>query len=382
MAAPREEVRQGAARAPRPGAGGVSGGRAARRACRWVPAAVGLAGLVAACVPGAAPRAPGPSAPPPALTGRVLAGNDRLVAYRLPSFEATRFELPRFREPPSGNVLSASWGADGRHAYVLVQVDEERSQLFRVGPHEDPGALGRRLPATYTVGRRGGLVLAWTCGRRASPVLVLELAEPAPRWREVARGCPAALSPDGRSVAYSPDGRTLWRVGSDGQGRPRELLDLSRWRRELRSAGMRDAGLWSPFADMAWGDPGIAVTLADHGRHAVLVLLDDGGVRLVPLGRAQPTSGLAWQPDGALLAWSELGPGEAGGSLPAYDPGSGAPRQLAAGTMDGVVWSPDGGLVVALRATEGGSQWAFVDVDGDLVRTAPIAVPPRDWIPG
>jgi len=356
-------------------------GRAPRRVCRWVPVAASVAGLVAACVPNPSPRPPGPSAQPPAFTGRILAGNDQLVEYRLPSLEATRFQLPRFHGPPSGNVLSAFWGADERHAYALVQIDEDHSQLFLVGPHEDPRTLGPRLPATYTARGGGGLVLAWTCGRRAYPILALDPTEPAPRWREVARGCPAALSPDARFVAYSPDGRTIWQVAIDAGDRPRELLDLSRWRRQLRSAGMRDAELWSPFADIAWGDPGIAVTLADHGRYAILLRLEGGGAQLIPLGRAQPASGLAWQPNGALLAWSELAPEEAG-SLRVYDPASREPRQLAAGTIDGVIWSPDGSLVAALRATDGTSQWVFLDVDGDLVGTAQIDASPRDWAQG
>src|SRR3989442_1208345 len=56
--------------------------------------------------------------------------------------------------------------------------------------------------------------------------------------KEVARGCPAALSPGGEVLAFAPDLSSVWKVPSDGSGHSEPMVRLV-GRRLLLSLGIR-----------------------------------------------------------------------------------------------------------------------------------------------
>lgn len=300
---------------------------------------------------------------------------NELAVYFPASGEVQRFPGARFGRFEF--VQGVVWASEDT-AYAMVEAEGfPGSQLFELSLDRKAKPIGPPLRGGGLVGLSGGLVIAETY--RA--IWTMDVGDPR-AWRLLARGFAAALSPDGRSVAYIPeDARSLWRVPVDGSEAPTRILDA-------RDLELRDIGLSLPrFYEVAWGEPGIAITIATGPRYldpgALLFVPSAGPVAVFALGDALAYDP-KWQPNGALLAFTTcadcLGGFTRGpqGDLRLFDARSGELRQVAAAPefLLGVAWSPDGDFVVT-RPSFG--QIIFVDARTGAVEPRAVNAWPKDW---
>jgi hypothetical protein len=312
--------------------------------------------------------------PPAHLTGRILATvagpSPRLLELDLSSGRWQSIPLP-------ASPISAFFWGNPPSAYALLRGGGGTSRLVEAGVGGKVRTVLSSVPADVQSNPHpiGGLVAIGTC-QGTRPVFVLNLTTGGTP-REVGRGCPAALSPDGRSVAYSPDLLSVWRVGLEGASRPAPMFRLAG--PVLASLGMRQPRIL-PEAGMSWGRGGLAMAVEGEGRFACLLATGTGRVRVIPLGTARPTQ-FAWDPGGTFLAFIELD--RTGGALRVYDAASGRRRlaALALGKqLQGLVWSPMGDTLLTLK---GGDRWLIVTPAGSTVRSiaVPVGAIPWDWMP-
>jgi hypothetical protein len=295
-------------------------------------------------------------------------------------------------------VGGAVWGEDGT-GYVIggLQVENgdgfrvrTRSQLFAVSPDGEARPIGPSdLSFAYPVAVEGDLQIATSCTGRPG-TWALDLSTPE-AWLSVAEGgCPAAVSPDGRWIAYpvsSPTGQSVWRVPIDGSTEPEVSLDLAALA-ELEVVGIPRPKVFQ----MAWGEPGLAVGVADDFGHpeqaALVIAAPPGTVRVVSLGSAVPGE-MAWEPGGQLLAFTDcvdcvgnprFGQEQFHGEIRTYDARSGRFTQIAVSAegFSGLVWSPNG-ETLASRWRAG--ELLFVDILGREVAREEAVVLPLDWGP-
>ena len=275
-------------------------------------------------------------------------------------------------KPPSKFVVLTS--AAGQSRVFAVTVGGQTRSM-------SPPVTAPVRVAGHPVGDR--LLLAGCEG--SEPIVIVSLPpadlstppSPSPAApKEVARGCPAALSPDGQSVAFSPDLVSVWRISSNGGDRPEEVVRLA-GRKQLLSLGMRSPRIL-PSAGMSWSSSGLAVAMEGGGRFALVVVEPSGQVRVIPLGTARPTA-LAWDPGATLLAFTEHD--RTGDALQTFDP---VKHRLQLATLAlgkelrGLVWSPRGDAMVTLVGLD---HWLVVTPGGAKVRSiivTPGAVP-VDW---
>lgn len=314
------------------------------------------------------------------LDGRVIVGlgqqYNELAVYFPASGEVQRFPGARFGRFEF--VQGAVWVSEDT-AYAMVEAEGfPGSQLFELSLDRKAKPIGPPLRGGGLLGLSGHVVVADSY----RTIWRMDLLDPS-AWHPLARGYTAAISPNGKSVAYIPtDARSVWRVPVDGPGAPTRVVDA-------RNLGLRDLGLLAPrFSWVAWGKRGIAITAATGSSYldpgALVFVPSDGPVAVIALGDAlayDPT----WQPNGALLAFTTCADclggftrGHAQGDLRLFDAGTGELRQVAAAPEFplGVAWSPDGDFVVT-RPSFG--QIIFVDVRTGATEARALDARPKDW---
>jgi Tol biopolymer transport system component len=189
-------------------------------------------------------------------------------------------------------------------------------------------------------------------------VWVLRLPS-AKRWSRIGTGCWGAASPDGRSIAFSPDGHQIMISSSDG-GRIHRILDVHDLAQSIEPSSVpRIVGL------PVWGGGGLAFLVRASDQLAVFVRKPDGRTvrayqeEFVP---TSPTPHLVWQPAGKLLAIAD-GMATSGPILRLFDPATSSLTALtfAPGGFAATTWSPDGSSIGLL--TQPG-QLIIVTLDG------------------
>lgn len=345
---------------------------------------------------------PEPTLPPP--TGRLLTdlsaagGVSGLEEIALPSGSVRDLDLP-----DGGAVIGAFLGTEPGTAFTLLRLGR-RSRLFRLSSGSPPEPVGTFLGCVGAVGHAGRMVLATPCDR-SEALRTLDLSAP-DLWKELPFGAPAGLSPDGGSVAYSPDGRSIWTVPADGDGAPRKVLDIE------AVSGLVGAGdgraqipprffppvptptsifnAEVPAATIQWGIGGVAFPVVGPDGPDIGVLPSSGEPRVLRLGSAVPRE-FRWQPGGSLLGFSTRDQGEAG--LRLYDPARHERRVISLQPLRsfgtgflGLAWSPDGEMVTARRVSgrfTGTGVWQFVDIHGRQRAAFNLGAAglPFDWLP-
>jgi hypothetical protein len=361
-----------------------------RALCLFVALAAGLA----SCTGGGAGRRPHRLPIPADLSGRILVLDEAGAAPSYSVLDARTGETQELRTPalqPFEFYGGAYLGPKGT-AY-LMKPSYPRSQLFQVAPGNRPRAIG---PATagYLADRAGDVFLATSCDGAPGPISVMRLGS-APAWTTVAQGCTAALSPDGRQVAFTPAYRrstSIWVVPADGSAAPRQLVDLAAERSVSRALVATGLPRFT-VSSIRWGKPGIAV-LVEKGhseqvniRSALIFRSIEGELRTIPIGES-PLGFLSWQPGGSLLGFSDClqctGFGTARSpqaELRLFDAATGSLRQISTAPQDGLfstAWSPDGRFIATRRVT---GQVAFLDPQGRMVHSVPKDLLPQDWGP-
>ena len=317
--------------------------------------------------------------------------------------------------PGMGGVTGlsgAEWTAGGA-AFALLQRPRGESGLYRVDPDGGATRVGPAVPGpflffgplgvqrfgTSLLGVRRGFAIVSTCFgqgafgplERRSGVSVLELAHPT-EWRRIARGCGEALSPDGRTVVSTDRERKALELVSVEGGKARPLLDLRHF------PGVSRASVADPRVEGAsWGPPGLAVAVANGTDHqypyGLLVLPTSGSdpdpsdLQVIPLGKGFP-DGLAWQPGGRVLAFTDCSecPGpffrstfqHPSADLRLYDLGTGRLRDVAASHdgFQGLVWSPRGDVLASHWAS---GEMLFVEAATGRLEREPVDGVPLDW---
>lgn len=330
--------------------------------------------------------------PSPGLQGRVLVGVDQpqhgLAAYSVRTGTLTQFRLPQMKPLADGSllgVLGAWWDPASDAAYALLQMGA-RSQLYRLALDAAPRAVGPPVGFLGLPVMAGGsaLVQQSTCNTGAEPVVVLDLGRPS-RWRQIAKGCPATLSPDGRWAAYAPDGTSIWRASTNGSRPPARVVELA------AIGGLRAAGLThpriEPISGISWGGAGMAFVVASGRRYAVVVRTAAGANRVLPLAAAEAGIDLAWQPGGGLLAISDFDVtgDQAAQVLRFYNPSSGSLARVGAAPphgFEGLVWAPDGHALVVRHSssfTPEVTELELISAKGQELHHADVKAYPYDW---
>lgn len=332
--------------------------------------------VVAGCSTPERAVGPQPDAPDPRLTGSVLAMREAAVgdsgtlfAVQLPGGQATELQLP----PEADLVVDAFWAETGERAHALVETGRglRLYEVSRSGPARrvGPALEGSADDGVMAAGER---VLVTCPGRRGA--FVLDLDDPR-RWRKVAPGCSAGLSPDGRKVVYSGDGRVVWQRPLEGDGAPRRVVSLAEIARSVGSPRLTLEG------EIAWGAQGIALAARSGGRTVIAVVRPDGDIVTERVGGVSERSAyqLRWQPEGPLLGvgGSTGGYVDTVGVVRSLNPASGASRVLSMFTdpFVDVVWSPAGDVFVS-----GYDEWTFVTPSGRWIDQLPSPRGfPLDW---
>jgi len=321
-----------------------------------VPLLIALA-VVASCTSqqGSVPATPSPVVPGQLLS--VASGPDgtSLITYELQDGAASTLAAPIRSETEARLEVTGVGAGDGwlfmSPSGRFAQTYELRrggSAVEKLGPPLDPH--GDRVQ--LSISPRAAVVAD------CRVVWVLRLPS-ADHWSPAGSGCWGAVSPDGGSVASSPDGYTVVTESSTG-GRAHAILDV----RDL--AGTFPTSRTPRIVGTpVWGDAGLAFLLRAGDQLAVFVLEPDGRtVRAYQeaIAPTAPMPHLAWQPGGGTLAISDDA-GASGAVLRLFDP---ATRTLTAlsfapGGFAATTWAPDGSSIAVL--TQPG-QLAIVTLDG------------------
>jgi hypothetical protein len=351
------------------------------RADRLIPVASLAVALVGtACAGTTLPVRPGPSLLPayhPTGTLIMEVGTslfDRhIVQVSLPDLKTSRFDIPQFNSffggagtVPDGTVYALS-------TYFVDQSGgpsfQSISQLFAGQPgHGQARAIGTQLNQVSGFQLRGTTGVGYGCLSRFRSIYVIDLSGDR-TWRKVAEGCAAALSPDGRQLAWVDHG-VLWTMPVSG-GSPDRVTDLAALP-ALAAAGV--TRIPDGFDTLEWGPQGLAL-MVGQGTWFALVALPggapfDGAIPIViPLGTNQP-GGMAWQPNGPRLAFGDHVTKSQTAEIRVLDLRTGSLRQVAATDHFGTFqWSPDGRVLAVAREA---SVTAFVNVDGNQLGTVAV----------
>jgi len=339
------------------------------------------------------PPKPAPPNPVTGMGGTLLLTfgpqNRELALYPLPKGPSRRVAIPP--------AAQAGWtggffrpGSLGGRVYILAA---SPAQLYELDTDGRPKALGKPLPpSSVLTAQAGEVVLAATCSSTSRDLWSFDLSKPS-RWMRVAAGCDAALSPDGRRIAFVPTrfGHDIWGASLDGGG-ARRLLDLSAMPR-LAAVGVSDPRIYG----LAYGSQGIALAVGDGvdtpSRFAIVALLG-ARVAVVPLGPAFPAR-LSWSPSGDILAFEDCvhcsGYNNPDRSMDVrlWDRAQGLLRQVNVGTVEltqeaavplgpipGMAWSPDGSLLAVPR---GPGLVTVVDVRHATTTVVAVEGHPLGW---
>jgi hypothetical protein len=292
-----------------------------------------------------------------------------LTATRLPDGDPVRLGLPN-----DAGVVDAVWARPGEIAFAFVQSGANGDvRLEEVRLEGSPRPIGHVFRRVGAIGAAGSWFLATSCARGQESAWVVNVALRLTAWRRVAPSCVAALSPDGRSVAYSPDGRRILEVPVSG-GKPSQAFDLA------QALGTRHPS--ARIREIAWGPQGLGM-MAAAGDFSSVVVHTDAGDHMVEIPGAPAFLGnLRWQPNGSLLAFVSVSQNVVttqGSVLRAIDAATGKVRVLAADArgLAGTTWSPDGTLLATLGSR---GAWLFVTPQGHRVRQVDVSNEvPFDW---
>jgi hypothetical protein len=242
----------------------------------------------------------------------------------------------------------ASWTGSGRS--WLVAAGEHDVQTYEVTPGRSPVPVGPKLRFSgsspeIAIGSSGAVVA--TC----RGVFTRSLTTTGD-WVRAGEGCWAAVSDDGHSLAYSPDGRHLVIGSFDGSNQgPTQTVDLERALRPLLGGQASDLRL---VGRPAWSDAGLAFVVRARGQVAIFVRQPSGKIVKVLQevdANTYREPRLAWQPNGTALAISDdVGP--AGAVLRIFDTSDGSLRAVGADVIGfaGLLWSPDGEALAVLTS--------------------------------
>lgn len=318
-------------------------------------------------------RKPGPSYTP---TGTMLLEVGRfsydLVSYELPSGPGRKFPTTYYGGFAEGSFLLPDGSAMAMLPVFGSGSAAGQSRLFRFPLRGEARPIGRWLPGTQRIDLRRDRAISWGCFRRLRSIYTLSVSGHGD-WRRAASGCSAALSPDGKEMAFV-DRQTLFRQTLP-DGRPEEILSLG------SIPGLEESGITRIVDDLtsiAWGPAGIAVVLGNQGGWGIVVLRPGRDPLLTPLGSAVPQD-IQWEPGGRLLAFGDYVEGNQMAELRVLDPDTGIISQVAATPTYGQFqWAPDGKVLVVVR-TE--SVLSFVDTQGRTLNTLSIRGIPDAWGP-
>ena len=327
-----------------------------------------------ACTEGESRDSEPEAVPAPEFTGRILAtGGFRDPAMQIHDLGADTTE--RVRLPGDPGVVDGFWSESGESAYLLVE-GEGTGLIIEIGPDGEARRLGEALPGYADTADLGGsLLLATVCRRNDPSILVMDVEGPQ-RWRKVASGCSGALSPDGREVVYSPDGRTLWTIATSGQSEPRKIADLE----DLRGAEPDEVPK-ARVETIDWGDGGIAIEASIADRLLLALVGEGGTVEAISGDPGVNELDLTWQPGGdqlAVLTFSS-----------AFNDAEAVLRMVDANRLEGQVvaidpsrffkmtWSSEGDFLVT---TTSDGRWLFADAEGNWLQSENvITADTLDW---
>ena len=283
----------------------------------------------------------------------------------------------RYLLPGNPQVIDAFWNESFESAYVLTE-GLQTGLFYEIDPDGRVRRFGEALPGYATTADLGNTtLLATVCRRKSSSVLVMDV-EGRQQWDEVASGCIGTLSPDGRDVVFSPDGRALWTIAASGQGEARKIADLE------NLVGVEPADVPEARVEsIDWGDGGIALEVSIGDRRLVVLLGEDGTPDAIAGDPGVDQLALAWQPDGDQLAVatfsSAFNDAEAVIRMVDADRGEAEVVALDPSRFFNMTWSPDGAYLVA---TTSQGRWLFVDAGGDwLTSEHVITAGAIDWAP-
>lgn len=301
-----------------------------------------------------------PATPSPVVPGQILSvasGPDgmSLITYQLQDGAASTLGAPIRSETDARLEVAGVGTGDGwlfmspsgrfAQTYELIRGG---SAVKKLGPPLEPH--GDRVELSISP---GAAVVA-----DCHVVWVLRLPS-AGSWSPAGSGCWGAVSPDGGSVASSPDGHTVVTQALTG-GRAHALLDV----RDLAGT-LQTSRAPRIVGTPAWGDAGLAFLVRAGDQLAVFVREPDGRTERAYQEAIAPTAPmphLAWQPGGGTLAISDDA-GPSGAVLRLFDPATGtlAALTFAPGGFAATTWAPDGSSIAVL--TQPG-QLAIVNLDG------------------
>ncbi|CAN5581988.1 hypothetical protein BH20ACT23_BH20ACT23_24680 [soil metagenome] len=316
-----------------------------------------------ACTEGESPASEQEAEPAPELTGRILSGGGfRDPALRINDMTTDTSE--RVQLPGDPEIVEAFWSQSGDSAYVLVETDDT-GLIVEIGPDGEARRLGEALPWFASTADLGGsLLLATVCRRNDPSILVMDV-EGRQKWKKVASGCSGSLSPDGREVAYSPDGRALWTISASGEGEARKIADLG----DLTGVEPDEVPA-ARVETIDWGDGGIAIEVSIADRRLAALVGEDGSVAATAGDPGVNELDLTWQPGGDRLAVmtfsSAFNDAEAVLRMIDADRGEGQVVAIDPSRFFFMTWSPEGDYLVT---TTSKGRWLFADAGGNWLKS-------------